>query len=349
MSHLNSLISVIMPNYNKGLFAEVAVQSVLNQTHSNWELIFVDDQSTDESATFAERMAHTDSRIIVRCTSESNSGGAAARNLGIDLSRGAHIIFLDSDDWMATDCLSKRLAAMYSMPEMDFIAFPMGVFHVEPGDTPLISNVPKPISDLQRFLGRDQLWLISGPIWKTSFLKKLGGFDTRLISQQDADLHIRALAQTDAYKYIHEHPTVFYRQNVQSRARKESQSLHGLMQRVEMCRDHIRILREAGKLEEDEKFLIAQYLLDIAQMLRWHKNVLGSKSGADALKIWMIAHDEILISNVLYAKAMAYIQFKHKMFWNHFPKWQKKRESYFLKKLGSLIFTPSTTLCKSTL
>lgn len=100
------LVSVIIPTYNRADFIEKAIQSVLNQTYSNFEIIVVDDGSTDSSAQIIQKLAEKDHRIRYYKL-EVNSGVSIARNTGISLVRGKYIAFLDSDDialpiWLET-------------------------------------------------------------------------------------------------------------------------------------------------------------------------------------------------------------------------------------------------------
>ena len=104
----NTKISVIMPVYNTEIFLREAIESVLAQTWPHWELIVVDDGSTDGSAAICDEYAALDSRITVRHT--PNRGVDPARNLGIELAGGEWLAFLDSDDFLTPDTL-KILAA----------------------------------------------------------------------------------------------------------------------------------------------------------------------------------------------------------------------------------------------
>ncbi len=340
-------VSVIMPNYNKGEFAAIAATSVLAQTHANVELIFIDDHSNDGSEIPIGEMAVKDERVKLLSTPASRSGGGLARNIGIKEARGEYIIFLDSDDYMDPQCVEGRIAAMKACETCDFIAFPMGVFYKIPGDSMLITNIPKSTPDLVRFVLRDQPWLISGAIWKSDFIRKLGGFSTSLISQQDADLHTRALIATKSYKYIHNAPTVHYRQEVESIARNNSQSYEALLQRAEMLREHIALAAASQSLSHEMRVAFAQYLLDIAQMMRWHKATAGKEATIIALKVWYVAYDNELIDSRMYRLGREYIKFKHSMLWNTMPVLQHRRELRYRRQLGNLIFTPSLTLCKS--
>ena len=105
----SELISIIMPAYNAEQTLAHAVGSVLAQTYGNFELIIINDCSTDATAALAREFASRDSRIQVRST-DRNSGAAAARHNGVEAARGQWLAFLDSDDAWAPDKLEKQLA-----------------------------------------------------------------------------------------------------------------------------------------------------------------------------------------------------------------------------------------------
>jgi teichuronic acid biosynthesis glycosyltransferase TuaG len=102
------VVSVIMPAYNAERFIRQAINSVRAQTFEDWELIVVDDCSTDETASVAEGLAHEDNRISV-VRNGHNSGVSRTRNRGIDLSKGEFIALLDSDDYWNPKKLDKQL------------------------------------------------------------------------------------------------------------------------------------------------------------------------------------------------------------------------------------------------
>ena len=103
------LVSVIMPSYNTASYIEETVQSVLNQTYKNWELIIVDDCSTDETDDILSKF--TDERIRIY-KNENNSGAAVSRNKALRVARGRWIAFLDSDDLWSPSKLEKQIAFM---------------------------------------------------------------------------------------------------------------------------------------------------------------------------------------------------------------------------------------------
>lgn len=116
------LISVIMPAYNAELFIEAAINSILGQTYPNWELLLVNDGSTD--GTEAILAKYTDPRI--RKFSKPNGGIGSARNLALAHVRGEFLAFLDADDVLPADSIASRLRIFATHPDTDMID---GVVH----------------------------------------------------------------------------------------------------------------------------------------------------------------------------------------------------------------------------
>lgn len=95
---MEALISIIIPVYNVEKYLEECIESCINQTYKNIEIILINDGSTDKSLEICQKYANIDNRIIVK--SIPNSGVTHARNVGIGLSKGDYITFIDSDDFV---------------------------------------------------------------------------------------------------------------------------------------------------------------------------------------------------------------------------------------------------------
>ncbi len=105
------LVSIIMPTYNCAKFIEETINSVLNQTYKNWELLIVDDRSTDNTEKIVNKCVEKDKRISYQIL-EKNQGAAIARNTAIKEAKGKYIAFLDSDDLWTEDKLEKQIEFM---------------------------------------------------------------------------------------------------------------------------------------------------------------------------------------------------------------------------------------------
>jgi|SRR6218665_360734 len=101
------LISIVVPVYNVEKYLSQCIQSVINQTYNNLEIILVNDGSTDSSLSICKEYAQKDSRIIV--IDQINQGLSGARNSGIAIAKGKYISFLDSDDWLELDTFEKTV------------------------------------------------------------------------------------------------------------------------------------------------------------------------------------------------------------------------------------------------
>lgn len=109
MSTTNELVSIIMPSYNTACFIRESIQSVLDQTYQNWELIIVDDCSTDNTD---EVVASIKDDRIKYFKNEKNSGAAVSRNRALSEAKGRWIAFLDSDDLWVPEKLEKQIQFM---------------------------------------------------------------------------------------------------------------------------------------------------------------------------------------------------------------------------------------------
>ena len=108
---MNDLVSIIMPSYNCGSFVEETIRSVQAQTYQNWEIIFVDDCSKDDTISKVMALKESDKRIKVY-QNPQNCGAAVSRNLALREAKGRWIAFLDSDDLWEPTKLEKQVRFM---------------------------------------------------------------------------------------------------------------------------------------------------------------------------------------------------------------------------------------------
>jgi glycosyltransferase involved in cell wall biosynthesis len=132
----SSLVSTIIPVYNRPELVTAAVESVLHQSHSNLEVLLVNDGSTDGTAAVLESLRRQDPRRI-RVIHQANAGPGAARERGRLQARGAYIQYLDSDDWLLPHKFRDQIAALEAHPEC---AIAYGTSIVVDGAGQLLAN-----------------------------------------------------------------------------------------------------------------------------------------------------------------------------------------------------------------
>ena len=203
-------VSIIMPSFNKAKYISEAINSVINQTYTNWELIIVDDYSNDDSQELINSFASKFDNIRAYFNPE-NKGANYCRNFGIENAKGSYIVFLDADDLLAIHCIEDRMNVMNKNNTLDFCVFTMGVFNKKIGDSDLEWK-PTSKSPLTDFLFHQLPWAIPQPIWKTDFIRSIDGFNQDFVRMQDVELHTRALLiENVLYKQIVEKPDCYYR------------------------------------------------------------------------------------------------------------------------------------------
>lgn len=193
---MGPLVSVVIPTFNRASTIERAVRSVLAQNYANFEVIVVDDASTDDTPQILLSL-NDDQRVkLLRFT--QNHGVSAARNYGVEYATGALITFLDSDDEWLPEKLSVQVAFMSAHPHAQLVQtqelWIRRGKRVNPGQKHL-----KKSGDI--FVDSLKLCLISpsATMLRRDFFKAVGGFDETLLAAEDYDLWLRILRTHPAH------------------------------------------------------------------------------------------------------------------------------------------------------
>lgn len=216
------VVSIIIPHFNRAEIIKQTLQSVFDQTYTNWEVIIVDDNSeVDQFYSLKETVKHPQVSIFQR--HGSVKGPSACRNQGAQVAKGNYVIFLDSDDLLAPHCLANRVAAMAEYPELSFGVFLMQEFEFLAGDRSNIYNLNLFQKEelLSSFLENHNPWNVTCPIWNRESFLALGSFDVDLFYMEDPELHVRALlAGNITFKTFYDQPAdSFYRINYHDAAK----------------------------------------------------------------------------------------------------------------------------------
>lgn len=184
------LISVIMPCYNAERFVAEAVDSVLNQTYPNVELVVVEDGSTDDSLGVLRKYGQS-----IRLLTQRNTGPDVARNFGLTHAQGQFVAFLDADDWWRAECLEKLHAALATHPECG-VAYCgwQKVGNLNGGTHPFVPRNYEGPNKVELLLTGGSPWPIHAALTRKALIDRAGGFSEDLIASEDYELWLRLAA-----------------------------------------------------------------------------------------------------------------------------------------------------------
>lgn len=209
------LISIIIPLFNREKLISETLNSVISQTYKNWEVIIVDDGSTDNSIEIVKEFQKKDKRIKLYKRDRKPKGATTCRNIGAKLSKGEYLIFLDSDDLLKNYCFKQRIDVINEDKNLDFAVFNMNCFQNKIGDLNKSFNLyfENNYEYLYSFLTDAPPWQTMCPIWKKDFFLKIGGFDENFWIMDDPELHTRAILHPNVnFKVIeNSKPDCYYR------------------------------------------------------------------------------------------------------------------------------------------
>lgn len=207
---MNPFISVVIPLYNKDKYIETTINSVLNQTFLDYEIIIVNDGSTDKSLNIVKNISHP----RIRLYSNKNRGLSFSRNYGIRKAKANYVAFLDADDLWAEDFLEtiNKLISKYS----NYYIFATNVDVLPPNKIPRLS--PNPFDEdkikivLNYFSITKNILAPSSLVVKKSVFEKVGLFDETINYGEEYDFYIRCFSLFDLIYY--QEPKIMYRTNV---------------------------------------------------------------------------------------------------------------------------------------
>ncbi len=178
-----TMVSIIVPCYNYAQYLGEALDSVIAQTHPNWECIIINDESTDNTEEVAQKYCKQDKRF--NYLSKKNGGPSAARNLGIKNSKGKYILPLDPDDRITGIFLESAIQQMENDENIKIVASPAQLF----GDVNQVIQIPD--YDLKQLLIVNYLFNTS--MYRREDFEKTPGYDEDIFGLEDWDLWISIL------------------------------------------------------------------------------------------------------------------------------------------------------------
>lgn len=187
-ANVSPLISVVVPVYNTEKYIANTIASLKNQTFQNFEIIFVDDGTPDNSLAVIEREL-SETQIKHSIVRQPNSGLGIARNTGVSHANGDWVLFLDSDDILSRHCLERYANAIQKNPDAEFLFSKFQYveestpfLEAPPNDTTIVLNEE---SILKGFLTRKLTILVPGSLYKISMLKENNIWHTSIRWSED--------------------------------------------------------------------------------------------------------------------------------------------------------------------
>ncbi len=239
------VVSIIIPCYNAANYIGDSIQSALDQTYANCEVIVVDDGSRDASLDLIKDFAD---RICIE--HGANRGACAARNRGLALSHGQFVKFLDADDLIDRDTVSCQVAASSGLSAT--VAYgPWKWLRASSGETEIADSTSQilPGEDLLTQWLSDRYCTPASLLWSREVLKKVGNWDESLTANQDGDLFIRAVLAGARFVPVAD-GTAYYRiDDSNSQSVGSRRTLDSLLSRIKVLDKLQTALMERGEFQ----------------------------------------------------------------------------------------------------
>lgn len=249
------MITIIIPVYNVASYLAACIDSILRQHYTDWELLLIDDGSTDSSGKLCDTYAAKDARI--HCFHQANGGVGRARNTGIEHAKGEWITFIDGDDWVSDDYLANLMEPISNHPHLDFVH--CGCLNQ------LASGEVTVNQQYECYLGSDPLYLLTrfrglavSKLFKKSLIdaNKIQ-FDTKVSIAEDYLFTLDYLLYVQCYCFIES--TGYYYRHLPSSATKSAKKIP-YDTGVHQIEHNIHSLRQ---------YLTAHSISDAEASLRW--------------------------------------------------------------------------------
>ncbi|MEO1377959.1 MAG: glycosyltransferase family A protein [Cyanobacteria bacterium J06635_10] len=183
------LVTIVLPAYNASEYLAETLKSVLQQTYTNFELLVIDDGSTDDTADIVHNLSQQDSRV--KLISQQNQGVSVARNIGINMAQGEFIAFLDADDLWLPNKLTAHIQHLSANPNLG-LSFARVEFMTFDGKATGKYSNPHFRNITQKNLYEENPAITpSNAVFRRIALQQVGGFDGDLSGVADAELFLR--------------------------------------------------------------------------------------------------------------------------------------------------------------
>jgi glycosyltransferase involved in cell wall biosynthesis len=246
-----NLVSILIPAYNAGAWIADTIKSALDQTWPRKEIIVVDDGSTDRTFAIARQFASKDVAVVTR----KNQGAASTRNHALSLSRGDYIQWLDADDLLSPDKVSKQMDVANEIGSpRTLLSSEWGYFayrsdRAEFCRTSLWCDLP-PVEWLLRKMGENLHMQTATWLTSRELAEAAGAWDVRLLSDDDGEYFCRVLLASDGVRFV-PGAKVYYRVTSTSRLSHVGMSdrkMYALLLSMQLHVKYIRSLEDSERV-----------------------------------------------------------------------------------------------------
>lgn len=258
---MEPLVSIIIPVYNAEPYLVQTIQSALDQSWANKEIIIVDDGSTDRSLEIARKFENKNILIY----SQENKGGSAARNLGLSKSKGDYIQFLDADDLLSPEKIEVQLKRIQQHPGKLAICPTVYFFdgedpsslHPSEYDSFFLNSTENGLEFLLNLYGsnaENKAGMITTNSWLTpkELIDKAGGWDESLIIDQDGEFFCRVVLQSKGIEAVNNEISYYrkYKNGKSTSAPKSKKHFYGLLAATEKKHNSMRRISSDPRIDE---------------------------------------------------------------------------------------------------
>lgn len=265
-------VSVVMPCFNAAAHLPLSVGSVLAQTLGDWELIAVDDGSTDGTPAWLK--AQADPRIRVR--TQTNQGVGSARNAGLAMARGRYVAFLDADDTWEPSFLEKMTDALAARPEAVLAYCGWQNIGLSGGRGQPFVPPDYETPDKREVIFAGCRWPIHAALTKGEAIEAAGGFNPLLKNAEDYALWLEVAVDRPIVRVPEVLAFYHFHQGAQASANRARAALHHFDAQTEYLRQHPEFAASLGRAKV--RALLYGQLLQRGLECYWHRDLAAART-----------------------------------------------------------------------
>lgn len=232
----NPRVSVLMPVYNGERYLREAIESILNQTYTDFEFIIIDDGSTDNTWQILQSYAANEPRIVL-VRNETNIGLAGSLNKGLGLARGEYIARMDADDVSLPERLASQVAFLDEHPKVGVVGSSVQLIDADGSPTRIVRQ-PTMHGLILWFLCFHTAFAHPTVVFRKAVVEGVGGYDDAIVANEDRDLWQRLSSVTrlanlpDVYLLYRRHPYTVSHRYTDTQAYNSAKAGQRMMSRI---------------------------------------------------------------------------------------------------------------------